>query len=70
MDKQPRMLTVALNKGEDFVYGLQSAIRKLVLFILKLWKGGCLLLIMGSGFTTTLRHGFKPYQFGFAYLQD
>ncbi|MCM4172175.1 glycosyl hydrolase [Arenibacter sp. TNZ] len=60
MDKQPRMLTVALNKDLYMCYNLQSG------NLYKVWKGG----VNYEGAVYTTAHGIQPTSFGFAYLQD
>lgn len=60
MDKQPRMLTVALNKDLYTCYNLQSG------NLYKVWKGG----VNYEGAVYTTAHGIQPSSFGFAYIQD
>ena len=60
MDKQPRMLTVALNKDLYTCYNLQSG------NLYKVWKGG----VNYEGAVYTTAHGIQPTSFGFAYVQD
>ncbi|MEQ9581143.1 MAG: hypothetical protein RIM68_03135, partial [Arenibacter sp.] len=60
MDKQPRMLTVALNENLYTCYNLQSG------NLYKVWKGG----VNYEGAVYTTAHGIQPTSYGFAYLQD
>jgi cytochrome c len=60
MDKQPRMLTVALNKDLYACYDLQSG------SLYKVWKGG----VNYEGAVYTTAHGIQPSSFGYAYMQD
>src|SRR5690606_18221585 len=60
MDKQPRMLTIALNEDLYTCYNLQSG------NLYKVWKGG----VNYEGAVYTTAHGIQPTSFGFAYVQD
>ncbi|MDN5201932.1 DUF1080 domain-containing protein [Fulvivirgaceae bacterium BMA10] len=60
MDKQPRMLTVALNKDLYTCYNLQSG------NLYKVWKGG----VNFDGAVYTTAHGIQPTSFGFPYAYD
>lgn len=60
IDKQPRMLTVALNKDLYVCYNLQLG------NIYKVWKGG----VNYEGAVYTTAHGIQPSSFGYAYAQD
>ncbi|MCM4150163.1 glycosyl hydrolase [Arenibacter sp. N53] len=60
MDKQPRMLTIALHKDLYTCYNLQSG------NLYKVWKGG----VNYEGAVYTTAHGIQPSSFGFAYVED
>ncbi len=60
MDKQPRMLTVALHKDLYACYNLQSG------NLYKIWKGG----VNYDGAVYTTAHGIQPTSFGYPYMQD
>lgn len=60
IDKQPRMLTVALHKDLYVCYNLQNG------NLYKIWKGG----INYDGAVYTTAHGIQPTSFGFTYAQD
>ncbi|EAR02678.1 PA14 domain-containing protein [Maribacter sp. HTCC2170] len=60
IDKQPRMLTVALHKDLYACYNLQSG------NLYKIWKGG----VNYDGAVYTTAHGIQPTSFGFPYMQD
>lgn len=60
IDKQPRMLTLALNKDLYVCYNLQSG------SIYKVWKGG----VNYDGAVYTTAHGIQPTSFGYTYAQD
>ncbi len=60
MDKQPRMLTVALDEDLYTCYSLQTG------NLYKVWTGG----VNYEGAVYTTAHGVQPSSFGFAYLQD
>lgn len=60
IDKQPRMLTVALNKDLYVCYNLQHG------NLYKIWKGG----VNYDGAVYTTAHGIQPTSFGYTYAQD
>lgn len=60
IDKQPRMLTVALNKELYVCYNLQLG------NLYKIWKGD----INYDGAVYTTAHGIQPTTFGYSYAQD
>ena len=60
IDKQPRMLTVALNKDLYVCYNLQYG------NLYKIWKGG----VNYDGAVYTTAHGIQPTSFGYAYALD
>ena len=60
IDKQPRMLTVALNKDLYVCYNLQYG------NLYKIWKGG----VNYDGAVYTTAHGIQPTSFGYTYSQD
>jgi len=60
IDKQPRMLTLALNKDLFVCYNLQYG------NLYKVWKGG----VNFDGAVYTTAHGIQPTSFGYTYAQD
>ena len=60
MDKQPRMLTVALDKDLYVCYNLQNG------NLYKIWKGG----VNYDGAVYTTAHQIQPTSFGYVYAQD
>ena len=60
IDKQPRMLTVALNKDLYTSYNLQYG------NLYKVWKGG----VNYDGAVYTTAHGIQPTTFGYTYAED
>lgn len=60
IDKQPRMLTVALNKDLYACYNLQYG------NLYKVWKGG----VNYDGAVYTTAHGIQPTTFGYTYAED
>ena len=60
IDKQPRMLTVALNKDLYVCYNLQYG------NLYKIWKGG----VNYDGAVYTTAHGIQPTSFGYTYAED
>ena len=60
IDKQPRMLTVALNKDLYACYNLQYG------NLYKVWKGG----VNYDGAVYTTAHGIQPTSFGYTYAED
>ena len=60
IDKQPRMLTVALHKDLYVSYNLQLG------NLYKVWKGG----VNYEGAVYTTAHGIQPTSFGYTYAQD
>ncbi|MEQ8421649.1 MAG: PA14 domain-containing protein [Arenibacter algicola] len=60
IDKQPRMLTVALNKDLYACYNLQYG------NLYKVWKGG----VNYDGAVFTTAHEIQPTSFGFTYAED
>ncbi|MCK0156799.1 PA14 domain-containing protein [Cellulophaga sp. F20128] len=60
LDKQPRMLTVALHKDLYVSYNLQLG------NLYKVWKGG----VNYEGAVYTTAHGIQPTSFGYTYAQD
>tara|TARA_B110000037_G_scaffold159789_1_gene180368 strand:- start:7046 stop:9958 length:2913 start_codon:yes stop_codon:yes gene_type:complete len=60
IDKQPRMLTVALNKDLYACYNLQYG------NLYKVWKGG----VNYDGAVYTTAHGIQPTSFGYIYAED
>lgn len=60
IDKQPRMLTVALHKDLYVCYNLQHG------NLYKVWKGG----VNYDGAVYTTAHGIQPTSFGYTYGQD
>ncbi len=60
IDRQPRMLTVALNKDLYASYNLQYG------NLYKVWKGG----VNYDGAVYTTAHGIQPTSFGYTYVED
>ena len=60
MDKQPRMLTLALHRDLYACYNLQTG------NLYKVWKGG----VNYDGAVYTTAHGIQPTSFGFPYVLD
>ena len=60
VDKQPRMLTVALHEDLYVCYNLQNG------NLYKIWKGG----INYDGAVYTTAHQIQPTSFGYTYAQD